>query len=138
MSDSTRQRIWLAAVLLIGAIAVWQFVAIQRLRSDLDVARADTGRMRAENERLREIPRRRDEMVAAGRWLHEYYRSEEGLQRASGLWFNDQPDFEGIGAWLLDVYLSARIEGATDEAARQRVVDSIRQTEEWKARHPGQ
>jgi hypothetical protein len=59
-------------------------------------------------------------------------------RRPAGLWFNDQPDFEGIGAWLLDVYLSARIEGASEEEARQRVIDQIQQTEEWRQGHPGQ
>jgi len=138
MSESTRQRMWLVAVLVLSAVVVWQFVAMQGLREDRDTARADAERMRVESERLRAIPRQRAEMVEAGRWLHQYYQSEEGLRRPAGLWFNDQPDFEGIGAWLLDVYLSARIEGASEEEARQRVIDQIQQTEEWRQGHPGQ
>jgi hypothetical protein len=129
---------WLVAVLVLGAVVVWQFVAIRGLRDARDMAQAETEQMRVENERLREIPRRREEMVGAGRWLHEFYQSEEGLGRKEGLWFNNQPDFEGIGAWLLDVYLSARIEGASEEDARQRVVDQIQQTDEWRQGHPGQ
>jgi hypothetical protein len=129
---------WLVVVLVLGAAIVWQFVAIQGLRQERDTARADAERIRVESERLREIPRRRAEMVEAGRWLHRYYQSEEGLKRPAGLWIGDQPDFEGIGAWLLDVYLSARIEGASEEEARQRVIDQIQRTEEWRAGHPGQ
>jgi hypothetical protein len=126
---------WLVAVLVLGAVVVWQFVAVRGLREERDMARADAELMRVESERLRAIPRRRAEMVEAGRWLHQYYQSEDGLRRAAGLWFNDQPDFEGIGAWLLDVYLSARIEGASEEEARQRVIDQIQQTEEWRQGH---
>jgi hypothetical protein len=128
---------WLVVVLVLGAAIVWQFVAIQGLRQERDTARADAERTRVESERLRDIPRQRAEMVEAGRWLHRYYQSEEGLKRPAGLWIGDQPDFEGIGAWLLDVYLSARIEGASEEEARQRVIDQIQRTEEWRAGHPG-
>ena len=137
MSESTRQRMWLVAVLVLGAMVVWQFVAIQGLRQERDAARAETERIGLEIQRLREIPRQRAEMVEAGRWLHGFYASEEGLRRPTGLWINDQPDFEGIGAWILDVYLSARIDGASAEEARQRVVDQIQQTEEWRQGHPG-
>ena len=32
----------------------------------------------------------RDDLIHAGEWLHEYYKSEEGLQRPEGLWIDGQ------------------------------------------------
>src|SRR3990167_4963225 len=86
----------------------------------------------------------REEMMNAGRSLHLYYRSQEGLQRPDGLWKPEspqaiaQPDWEGIGAWLFDVYLHARIAGQNATEAMQAVIAAIRQTDEWRAKHPGE
>ena len=48
-------------------------------------------------------------------------RVGRGLRRADGLWRADQkqPDFEALGAWIIDVYLNARVEGKTDEEAQE-------------------
>lgn len=84
----------------------------------------------------------REEMMNAGRWLDEFYRSQEGLQREHGLIkFRDgnqskpEPDYEGLGAWLFDVYWNARLRGNSVEQARAAVVSAIQGTDEWKARH---
>jgi hypothetical protein len=136
MNPRTRQGLLLAGILVLGVVVAFQIVIIRTLRGEVGTDRAEIERLRLENDRLREIPRARQEMVEAGRWLHAFYKSDEGLKRPNGLWLGDEPDFEGIGAWILDVYLSERIAGATVEAARQRVVDSIQQTEEWRHNHP--
>src|SRR5688572_29004532 len=80
----------------------------------------------------------REEMIRAGEWLDGYYRSREGLQRAAGLSKNGGPDWEGVGAWLFDVYFMARVNGRTPEQARAAVVAALRQTDEWKSKHPGE
>lgn len=84
----------------------------------------------------------REEMMNAGRWLDGFYRSQEGLQREHGLIkFRDgdptkpEPDYEGLGAWLFDVYWNARLRGKTEGEARSAVIAAIQQTDEWKARH---
>ncbi len=86
----------------------------------------------------------REEMMNAGKWLHHYYRAPEGLQRPDGLWKPEtpsaiaQPDWEGIGAWLFDVYLHERVAGRNATDATLEVIRQIRQTDEWKSKHPGQ
>ncbi|MDP2319552.1 MAG: hypothetical protein Q8O42_09480 [Acidobacteriota bacterium] len=86
----------------------------------------------------------REEMMNAGQALHFYYRAPEGLQRPDGLWKPEtphsiaQPDWEGIGAWLFDVYLQARIAGKNATEATQAVISQIRQTDEWQQKHPGE
>lgn len=86
----------------------------------------------------------RGEMMRAGEQLHHYYRSAEGLQRPDGLWKPAtptaiaQPDWEGIGAWLFDVYLQARVSGKTATEAMGAVIAQIRQSQEWRDKHPGQ
>ena len=80
----------------------------------------------------------RDEMAQAGAWLDGYYRSAEGLQRKEGLSKNGVPDWEGVGAWLFDVYFMARVDGKTPDQARGAVVAAIRRTDEWQSKHPGQ
>jgi hypothetical protein len=69
-------------------------------------------------------------------WLHAYYKSDEGLRRPQGLWVDDRPDFEGIGAWVFDVFLNAIIRGASDDTAKAAVIREIEASEEWKAKHP--
>ncbi|MBY0493954.1 MAG: hypothetical protein K2Y23_07040 [Cyanobacteria bacterium] len=79
----------------------------------------------------------RADVMQAAQWLHQYYASDEGLRRADGLWRSDQkqPDFEALGAWILDVYLNARVEGKTDEEAKQLIKDAIQSSDEWKRVH---
>jgi hypothetical protein len=73
----------------------------------------------------------------AAQWLHDYYGSDEGLRRPDGLWRADQkqPDFEALGAWIIDVYLNARVEGRTDEEARQMIRTAIQGSDEWRRVH---
>lgn len=122
-------------VILLGQ-ATWQEVRVRALRSQLEqsrrkfdeeVARVATGRLRTH----------RSEILQAQQWLHDFYASPEGLQRPNGLWRDDrkQPDFEAISTWVFDVYLTARVSGATEEDARRTVKDAIRGSDEWKRVH---
>ena len=79
----------------------------------------------------------RADVMQAAQWLHQYYASDEGLRRSDGLWRNDQkqPDFEAIGAWIIDVYLNARIEGKTDDEAKKMIRDAIQGSDEWRRVH---
>jgi hypothetical protein len=93
---------------------------------------AQTGQLAA--ERLKGY---RADVMNAAQWLHEYYRSDDGLRRADGLWRADQkqPDFEALGAWIIDVYLNARVEGKSDEEARQMIRSAIQGSDEWRRVH---
>ena len=79
----------------------------------------------------------RADVMNAAQWLHDYYGSDEGLRRPDGLWRADQkqPDFEALGAWIIDVYLNARVEGKTDEEARQMIRTAIQGSDEWRRVH---
>lgn len=83
----------------------------------------------------------REEMMNAGRWLDTFYRAPEGLQRVNGLVrFDDQgrpsPDWEGVGAWLFDVYWNTRLAGKSEGDARAAVIAEIQKQDEWKGKHP--
>ena len=58
------------------------------------------------------------------------------MSKADDTLSDSRPDGEAIGVWILDVYLKARIEGLSEEEARQRVADNIRGTDEWRKKHP--
>lgn len=75
----------------------------------------------------------REEMMKAGEWLDAFYRSSEGLGRS--LTKDGAPDWEGIGAWLFDVYFISRVNGKTVEQAQAAVVAEIQKTEEWQRKH---
>ena len=79
----------------------------------------------------------RADVMQAAQWLHQYYASDEGLRRPDGLWRSDQkqPDFEALGAWIIDVYLTARVEGKTDEEAKKLIKDAIQGSDEWRRVH---
>jgi hypothetical protein len=142
MNEGTRQRLWLGAVLILGAIAIVQTLNNRDLRAELDRTRITPEELqrqvddRAKNFVIDSVRTLRHEMIAAGQWLHTYYQSEEGLKRPEGLWLGGRPDFEGIGAWLFDVYLTQRLAGADDLTAKKVVADGIQQSDEWRLKHP--
>ena len=131
---STRLLIMVVIVLL--AQTVWQEQRARGLKRDLARAREQFDAS-VSQEALERLNGRRADIVSTLAWLDEFYRSDAGLRRANGLWLADrkQPDFEAVGAWVFDVYLRARVGGATEEAARKSLEEAIRGTDEWRRVH---
>lgn len=119
-------------VILIGQV-YWQQRRIQQLQVSMEFQQRqfDEQAGKLASEKLKGY--RADVMLAA-QWLHQYYASDEGLRRPDGLWRTDQkqPDFEALGAWIIDVYLNARVEGKTDEEAKKQIRDAIQGSDEWR------
>ena len=144
MDEKTRQRIWLSAVVVLGVTVCVLYLNNRDLRSEVARTRIDPAELqkrvdqRATRLVVDAVRDRRHDMIAAGQWLHSFYQADEGLKRPEGLWIEKHPDFEGMGAWLFDVYLASRLAGADDAEARKRVMDGIRQSDEWKQKHPSQ
>ena len=126
----------LAVLVLLGQVA-WQGMTTGSLRAQLEQAQRNLEN-RVERMAAEKLKARREDMVGAVQWLDDFYRAPEGLQRPNGLWRADinKPDAEAIGTWVLDVYLQARIGGASDAEARKAIEDAIRVSDEWKAKHP--
>jgi hypothetical protein len=123
-------------ILVLLGQAAWQAMRISGLKAELEQSqRALEGRV--ESLAAEKLKFRREEMVSIVQWLDEFYRSQDGLQRPGGLVnaSTNRTDGEAIGVWVLDVYLQARIEGASEEEARQRVADQIKGTDEWRLKH---
>lgn len=143
MNETMRPRVWLVLVLVLGVLNLSQCVTNRTLRAELDnsrTANAELGKQidqRARDLIAESLRDRRQDVIAAGSWLHSLYQSEEGLQRPEGLWIKGSPDFEGIGAWLFDVYLGERLLGTADEQAKQKILDAIKRSDEWRQKHPG-
>ncbi len=129
-------RILSVAVALSVMLATYQCGRIRYLQSRMEAERAAAGQQ-VKKMALESLKNRRADLARTGMWLHTFYQSPEGLQRPQGLWIDGHPDFDGIAAWLLDVYLNERVAGASEEKARQTVIDAIRQTDEWRRKHPG-
>jgi hypothetical protein len=125
----------IVVVILIGQV-YWQQRRIQQQQNAMQFQQRQfdeqVGKLAA--ERLKGY---RADVMQAAQWLHQYYASDEGLRRADGLWRSDQkqPDFEALGAWIIDVYLNARVEGKTDEEARKMIRDAIQGSDEWRRVH---
>jgi len=142
MDERTRQRIWLSAVVVLGVTVCVQYLNNRDLRSEVERNRIDPAELqqrvdqRAARFVVDTVRDRRHDMIAAGQWLHSFYQSDDGLKRPEGLWIDKHPDFEGIGAWLFDVYLVERLTGADDAAARKKVTDAIQKSDEWRQKHP--
>ncbi|MFM8532099.1 MAG: hypothetical protein ACKOEC_00645 [Acidimicrobiia bacterium] len=122
-------------LVLVGQV-YWQSRRITQLRSSMEFQQrqfeAQVGKLAAER-----LKGHRGDVMQAAQWLHQYYAADEGLRRADGLWRSDlkQPDFEALGAWIIDVYMNARVEGKTDEEAKQLIKDAIQGSDEWKRVH---
>lgn len=124
-----------AVVVLIGQV-YYQNGRISQLQSAMEFQQRQfeqqAGKLAADKLRGH-----RGDVMQAAQWLHEYYKSDQGLRRADGLWRADQkqPDFEAFGAWVIDVYLNARVEGKTDEEAKKLITDAIQGSDEWRRVH---
>ena len=124
------------AVLLLGMIGAWQAMRLSAVTAELQQARRDV-QFSAERVALERLQGRGDELSRAVAWLDEVYRAADGLQRADGLWLADQQrvDAQAIAVWILDIYLPARVGGASEDEARQLVMNRIKSTDEWRRRH---
>ena len=122
-------------LVLVGQV-YWQSRRITQLQSSMEFQQrqfeAQVGKLAAER-----LKGHRGDVMQAAQWLHQYYAADEGLRRADGLWRSDlkQPDFEALGAWIIDVYMNARVEGKTDEEAKQLIKEAIQGSDEWKRVH---
>ena len=122
-------------IVLIGQI-YWQRTRIAQQQNAMEFQQRQfdeqAGKLAAER-----LKGHRADVMQAAQWLHEYYASDEGLRRADGLWRPDQkqPDFEALGAWIIDVYLNARVEGKTDEEAKILIRDAIQGSDEGRRVH---
>ena len=127
MKDSVIKGILGAAVVVLLVVVAYQWSGLGSLRAELELAKSP-----AEIAKL--LPDR-DEMIEAGIWLHEFYKSPDGLQRPEGLWLKGSPDFVGIGAWVLDTYQRDRLSGLSKEQAREHIAKLIQGSDEWKLGH---
>ena len=122
-------------VALVGQV-YWQSRRISQLQESMEFQQKqfEAQASKLAGEKLKGY---RGDVMQAAQWLHEYYASDEGLKRPQGLWRADQkqPDFEAFGAWVIDVYLNARVEGKTDEEAKQLIRNAIQGSDEWKRVH---
>lgn len=125
----------LVIVALVGQV-YWQTRRISQLQESMQFQQTQFEQQAGKlaGEKLKGF---RSDVMQAAQWLHNYYKSDEGLKRPDGLWRGDQkqPDFEAFGAWVIDVYLNARVEGKTDEEAKQLIRDAIQGSDEWKRVH---
>jgi hypothetical protein len=128
MKDSVIKGILATVVVALLVVVAYQWSSLGSLRAELELAKSP-----AEIAKL--LPDRR-EMVETGIWLHEFYKSPDGLQRPEGLWIEGHPDFDGIGAWVLDMYQRDRLSGLSKEQARENIATQIRGSDEWKLKHP--
>jgi hypothetical protein len=122
------------ATALLSALVLYEYNRIGHLRADLARAQARSvadARALAAASMEGQAPEIQRAMV----WLHDFYRSPEGLRRPEGLWIEGHPDFEGLSAWVFEVYLRSRLKGLTEEQAREAIVNAIRQSDEWRAKH---
>jgi hypothetical protein len=130
-------RILVVIVVILTAFSAQEYRQIQALRRDVDNAQVRA----AANAKAVVADWLGTEIEESGHaleWLHNYYKSKDGLQRPEGLWIDGHPDYTGISTWILDVYTASRLKGRTDAEAKQAVESAIRQSEEWRVKHPDQ
>jgi hypothetical protein len=122
------------ATALLAALVLYEYNRIGQLRAELARAQA---RSVVESRALAaaSMEGQAAEIHRAMVWLDDFYRSPEGLGRPDGLWINGHPDFEGLSAWVFEVYLRARLKGLSEGQAREAVVNAIRRSDEWRAKH---
>jgi hypothetical protein len=128
-------RILVVIAVILAAFSAQEYVQIQGLHREVAAAqvRADAHARAAVADWLGEQITENDHAIE---WLHNFYKAPDGLQRADGLWIDGHPDYTGISTWILGVYISSRLKGQTEAQAKQAIQDGIRQSEEWRGKHP--
>jgi hypothetical protein len=128
-------RILAVATALLALLLVHQYNRIGELRTELADAQshalADARAAVADS-----IEGQAAEIQRTMQWLNEFYKAPDGLQRADGLWLDGHPDYEGLGVWVFDVYFRGRLKGLSEDQARRAIEDGIKQSEEWRMKHP--
>jgi hypothetical protein len=71
----------------------------------------------------------RDQFAKEFLQVNGFYAAREGLQRPGGMVINGACDVSAMAQWGYDL-----ITGATPKD----VIKAIRQSDEWKAKHPGE
>ncbi len=128
-------RILAVSTAILLALAAFQYTRMAQLRAEMIDVRvhAEPDARAALVEILRqEGPEVRRTLA----WLHAFYQEGDGLQRPDGLWIDGHPDYDGIGTWIFEVYLQRRLDGDSADRAREAVVRTIQQTDEWRKKHP--
>ncbi len=121
---------------LLAVFVIRQYSQIGELRADLATAQAQAA-VQARAAVVESIGAQAPEIQRVLAWLNDFYKSPEGLQRSGGLWIDGHPDYEGMGVWVFSVYLSHRLRGESEDQSRQAIVDAIKQSDEWRVKHPG-
>lgn len=128
-------RILAVVAALFAALALHEYNQVGDLRREIAAVEA-RGSDEARLSVINSMSGYGGDVQRATEWLHEFYKSDDGLRRPEGLWIDGRPDFEGIGVWIYGVYLPHRLKGESDEKARQAIETAIKRSEEWRGKHP--
>jgi hypothetical protein len=108
---------------VLAALCAFQWRTIGHLEEDLKGADG-----RAYRAALVELHDRRDEVTRVLAWLDAYGRDGSTRPEFSRLCHDEVFDAATAGRLVFDVYLRARADGESEATARQRVIDSLRNT----------
>jgi hypothetical protein len=112
------QRLAGLTILVLGALIVFQFVALRRMRVEIAQLRSQA--------RSIDLDARRDEIARTGQWLHAWLQSADAGPRAGGLCPNGSPDLDTIRTSIFGVYVQSRAAGASEADARAAVIGHLR------------
>lgn len=127
-------RILAVAAAVLAAFAFNQYNAVKQLRSDVAASEARVV-TKSRSITAESMQGQGAEVQRVMQWLHDFYKSADGLRRPEGLWIDGHPDFEGLSVWVFDVYVRRRLQGDTEAEARAAIEAAIKQSEEWKTKH---
>jgi len=129
-------RIFGVATIFLAALVVHQYRTIEALKRTVDATAARSA-ADVRDHMIEEVAARSQDVQGAMAWLNDFYQSQDGLQRAHGICeANGRPDYVALSAWVFDVYLRHRLQGDSDEQSRQAVEALIKQSGEWRGKHP--
>jgi hypothetical protein len=128
-------RILAVAAAIFAAVAVHFYAQNGELRGQLSDAQASAV-TRARHLTAESMDGQGAEIRRVLTWLDAFYKSPDGLQRPQGLWIQDHPDYEGISAWVFDVYVRSRLNGSSEAEAQAQVENAIKGSDEWRMKHP--
>jgi hypothetical protein len=128
-------RVLAVATALLAALVIHLYNQVGQLRTQVTDAQTQAVQ-RARSITADSMEGQSAEIERVARWVNDFYKAPDGLQRPQGLWIDGHPDFAGIGAWVFEVYLRSRLKGLSEDQARLAIEKAIKQSDEWRTKHP--
>ena len=139
MTSDTRWANAVRALAVVSAltttIAVLEGATVRQVRRELQQLRDERSEVKAGISAVW-VRQSSEEVADALQELNDFYIDEDGVGRPGGLCAGGRLDDRTIVRFALGTFVAERAKGASQGVAVETMRDAVRETDEFKVRHP--